>query len=74
MNELAGEILEKAGGDTLVVFCSDHGLEDGGHRDEAFYAMNAGIEEPVKITELLSRALEKVDYSQSDKAVSEVEI
>lgn len=74
MNELAGEILDKVDDDTLVVFCSDHGLIDGGHRDQAFYAMNTDIEEPVKITELLSRALEKVNYSKSDQQVEGVEI
>jgi predicted AlkP superfamily phosphohydrolase/phosphomutase len=74
MNELAGKILEKTDDDTLVVFCSDHGLEDGGHRDQAFYAMNTDIDEPVKITEILFKALEKVDYSKADEKVHEVEI
>lgn len=74
MDELAGEIMEKVDDKTLVVFCSDHGLNDGTHRDEAFYAMNTDIEEPIKVTELLSRALEKVNYSKRDENIQEVEV
>lgn len=74
MDELAGEILEKAGDDTLVVFCSDHGLENGGHRDQAFYSVNADIGGEVKITDLLFRCLEKVDYQQEENAVEELEV
>ena len=73
MNELAGEILEEADDDTLVVFCSDHGLANGGHRDEAFYSVNTDLEEPVKITEILFRALEKVNFSQAEENIEEVE-
>lgn len=74
MNELAGEILEKAGEDTLVLFCSDHGLEDGGHRDEAFYSANAELKDPVKITNLIEKCLEKVDYQKEENALEEVDI
>jgi len=74
MDELAGKILEKAGEDTLVVFCSDHGLEGGGHRDEAFYAANTELEEPVKITNLVSKCLEKVDYEKTEEAVTKLEV
>lgn len=74
MDELAGEILEKTDDDTLVVFVSDHGLENGGHRDQAFYSVNADIGEDVKITELLFRCLEKVDYSEEENAVEDLEV
>jgi hypothetical protein len=74
MDELAGEILDKVDEDTLVLFCSDHGLENGGHRDEAFYSVNAEIEEPVKLTNVIGKCLEKVDYQQEEDAVEEVDI
>ncbi|PSG99729.1 MAG: hypothetical protein BRC28_03240 [Nanohaloarchaea archaeon SW_4_43_9] len=73
MNELAGEILEEADDDTLVVFCSDHGLANGGHRDEAFYSVNTEIEEPVKITDILFRLLERVEFGRAEK-VDEIEV
>lgn len=74
MDEFAGEILEKADDNTLVVFCSDHGLEGGGHRDQAFYSTNTGLEGDVKMTNLLFRCLEKLDYEEEEKAVEEIEI
>lgn len=74
MNELAGKILEKVGDDTLVVFCSDHGLEGGGHRDQAFYAVNDNLEDEVKITNLLEKCLEKVDYKNKEEKVEEIEV
>ncbi|MFB6292602.1 MAG: alkaline phosphatase family protein, partial [Candidatus Nanohaloarchaea archaeon] len=75
MDELAGEILERVNDDTLVVFCSDHGIDEaGGHRDQAFYSTNAEIGDDVKITDLLFRCLEKVDYEKGEKAVEEIEI
>ncbi len=40
MDDLAAKILKKTTDDDLVIFCSDHGLEDGGHRDQAFYSLN----------------------------------
>ncbi|PSG98643.1 MAG: hypothetical protein BRC29_00770 [Nanohaloarchaea archaeon SW_7_43_1] len=47
-DKLAGEIKEYASDDDLLIFCSDHGLEDGGHRDQAFYSLNheLGLENP----------------------------
>lgn len=74
MDELAGEVLEKAGENTLVLFCSDHGLEDGGHRDEAFYSANIKLDGPVKITNLIEKCLEKVDYQREENLVEEVEL
>jgi predicted AlkP superfamily pyrophosphatase or phosphodiesterase len=74
MDELAGEILDKVDEDTLVLFCSDHGLENGGHRDEAFYSANAEIEGSVKLTNVIRKCLEKVDYQQEEDAVEEVDI
>lgn len=74
MDELAGEILEKAGEDTLVVLCSDHGVEDGGHRDQAFYSVNTDLEGEIKITNLLFKCLEKVDYQEEENAVEDLEV
>nr|EGQ40801.1 MAG: type I phosphodiesterase / nucleotide pyrophosphatase [Candidatus Nanosalinarum sp. J07AB56] len=72
MNELAGDILEEAGDDTLVVFLSDHGLEGGGHRDEAFYSANAQIGEDVTITNLMDRCLHQLSYAKSEEVDVEV--
>jgi predicted AlkP superfamily pyrophosphatase or phosphodiesterase len=46
--DLAEKILEYTSEDDLVIFCSDHGLEDGGHRREAFYSANheLGLDNP----------------------------
>jgi len=66
MDELAAQILEKADATTLVVFCSDHGLEDGGHRDQAFYSSNAELEDPITLTNIMDKAIEKVDLSRSE--------
>jgi predicted AlkP superfamily phosphohydrolase/phosphomutase len=74
MDQLAGEILEEVDDETLVLFCSDHGLENGGHRDEAFYSANTELAEPVKITNLIEKCLEKVDYQEEEDAVEEVDI
>ncbi len=75
MDELAGEILERVDDDTLVVFCSDHGIgEMGGHRDQAFYSTNADIGEDARITELLFRCLEKLDYEKAEQTLDEIEI
>lgn len=74
MDRLAGEILERAGEDTLVVFCSDHGLIDGGHRDQAFYSVNADIGQEIKITSLMDRCLEKVGYSEREEAAEELKV
>lgn len=48
MEELAERIKQEAGENDLIIFCSDHGLEDGGHRDEAFYSLShdLGLENP----------------------------
>jgi hypothetical protein len=67
MDELAGEILEAGDDDTLVLFCSDHGLEGGGHRDQAFYSVNADLNQDVVITSLLNSCLELVDYEKDEK-------
>jgi predicted AlkP superfamily pyrophosphatase or phosphodiesterase len=47
-DELAKEILDYTNEEDLVIFCSDHGLEDGGHRDQAFYSVNhrLGLDRP----------------------------
>lgn len=47
-DELAEKILEYTSEDDLVIFCSDHGLEDGGHRREAFYSAKheLGLDNP----------------------------
>jgi len=74
MDELAGKVLEEVDEDTLVVFCSDHGLEGGGHRNEAFYSVNTELEGEVKITNLLFKCLEKVNYEREEKAIEELEI
>jgi hypothetical protein len=74
MDEVAGEILERVDDETLVVFCSDHGLEDGGHRDQAFYSVNNNIGEEVKITNLLSRCLDKIEYSEREEVTAEVSV
>lgn len=74
MDELAGKILEKADDDTLVVFCSDHGLEDGGHRDEAFFSVNTDIDENQSITTLLESCLEHVDYKNKEETVESIEV
>lgn len=74
MDKLAGEILEKVDDDTLVLFCSDHGLEGGGHRDQAFYATNAEIEGEVKITNLLSKCVEKIDYEQEEEVIEDLSV
>lgn len=74
MDELAGEILEKADESTLVLFCSDHGLEGGGHRDQAFYSLNDVIEGEIKITNIMEKCLEKVDYKNKETAVDQIEI
>ncbi|MFB6203662.1 MAG: alkaline phosphatase family protein [Candidatus Nanohaloarchaea archaeon] len=74
MDGFAEQILEEVDDDTLVVFCSDHGLEGGGHREEAFYATNAELEDPVKITELLFSCLEQLDYAEEEEKIEEIEI
>ena len=66
MDDLAGEILEKVDDDTLVLFCSDHGLEGGGHRDQAFYSANTDLKGEIKLTNVLWKCLEKVDYKQKE--------
>lgn len=71
---LAGEILEQAGGETLVVFCSDHGLIDGGHRDQAFYSVNTDIGSNIQITSLMDKCLEKVTYSKKESAAEELTV
>lgn len=47
-DDLAKKIMEYTDEDDLVIFCSDHGLEDGGHRDQAFYSANheLGLDNP----------------------------
>ncbi|MFB6204078.1 MAG: alkaline phosphatase family protein [Candidatus Nanohaloarchaea archaeon] len=72
MDDFAGKLLEEVDDETLVVFASDHGLEGGGHRDQAFYSVNLNMEEPVKITNLLFRALEHLDYSEAENIEIEV--
>ena len=74
MDELAGKILEKVDRDTLVVFCSDHGLEDGGHRDQAFYSVNIQVGENVSITNLVEECLAKLDYQEKEELTEEVEV
>lgn len=72
MDELAGEILEATDDDTLVLFCSDHGLEGGGHRDQAFYSVDAQVGEGASITGVLGRCLEMVDYAEDEDIELEV--
>lgn len=51
-DNLADKILQHTNEDDLVIFCSDHGLEDGGHRDQAFYSLNYALDlESPHITE-----------------------
>lgn len=47
-DQLADDILKETNKDDLVIFCSDHGLEDGGHRRKAFYSINKplGLDNP----------------------------
>jgi hypothetical protein len=74
MNDLAGEILEKADNDTLVLFCSDHGLEDGGHRDQAFYSANCELPDDVRLTTLIGHCLEHVDLEKAERATDSIDI
>jgi predicted AlkP superfamily pyrophosphatase or phosphodiesterase len=43
-DNLARKILEYTTEDDLVIFCSDHGLEEGSHRRQAFYSANRDLE------------------------------
>jgi hypothetical protein len=47
-DDLAEKLLDYTNEEDLVIFCSDHGLEDGGHRDQAFYSVNyeLGLDKP----------------------------
>lgn len=74
MDKLAEEILDNVDEDTLVLFCSDHGLEGGGHRDQAFYSLNAELDGEIKITNLLEKSLSKVDYQEEEETVDRIEV
>jgi hypothetical protein len=74
MDEFAGEILDAVDEDTLVVFCSDHGVEDGGHRDQAFYSSNADLGDGVKLTNIIDRALQHLDYQKTERTLYDLEV
>lgn len=74
MNDFAAEIQKKVDDDTLLLFCSDHGLDEGMHRDQAFYSTNADIGDNVTITNLIEKCLEHVKHKKEEETIEGIEI